>query len=185
MLVNYVKDLNTVEKFEFAASSLKEVLMMLKLRKGGEFTEKLMQTNYKFILFDSAGKLEPIGLIPEVLFSEIKDYDTLIIFPELKGEVSAAVVAGVIGVAATSATAVIVAAVINIVISIAISFIISLISPTPEFSSDPSQAQLKQSSLFNGAPLIREQGGSVPLVFGNPFAGGVLISSGVSTEDVI
>jgi len=185
MLVKYVKDLNTVEDFEFSVTNLKEVLMLLKVRKGAEFIEQFMQTKYKFILFDSTENLEPVSLVPEVLFSDIQDYDTILIFPETNGEVSAAMVAAALTISAESFTAAAIAFTINLAISLAVSFIISLISPTPEFSSDPSQAQLKQSNLFNGAPLIREQGGSVPLVFGNPFAGGVLISSGVSTEDVI
>jgi predicted phage tail protein len=42
-------------------------------------------------------------------------------------------------------------------------------------------AQTKQSSLFNGAPIIREQGGIVPLCYGEGFAGGVLISSSITS----
>ncbi|RKZ02641.1 hypothetical protein DRQ25_18440 [Candidatus Fermentibacteria bacterium] len=185
MLVNIVETLNEISSFELKATSIKEVLMLLKVAKGHEFTNNLITSNYKYILVDSSERLEPIGLLPEVIFTDLAGYDTLYIIKETAGE-GAIIVAAVLGttVAALSTTALIVAAVINIVISIAVGFLVSLLSPTPEFSSDPSQAQLKQSSLFNGAPLIREQGGSVPLVFGNPFAGGVLISSGVSTEDV-
>lgn len=188
MLVKLVHSLNEVEEITVAATNLKEILNYIKFSKGVEVTDKIVNGYYKYVLMDSAEQLEPVGLLSEVIFSEIEGYDTLLIIPEIQGE-GVAIVAFLAGITASavaaSVTLSIAAALINIVIAIAVSAIISLLSPTPEFSSDPSQAQLKQSSLFNGAPLIREQGGSVPLVYGNPFCGGVLISSGVSTEDII
>jgi len=189
MKVKVATSLRCVDEFEMEADNIKTILNYLKMVKGEEYTRKLMENNFKYILIDSHEKLQPVGLVPEVLFGEFAGYDTLYIIHEVCGEGTAIVIAlGVAGSVAGAVTAVgaVVAAIINIVISIAISFIISLLSPTPEFSSDPSQSvDRKQSSLFNGAPLIREQGGIVPIVLGNPFAGGVLISSGVSTEDTI
>jgi predicted phage tail protein len=68
-------------------------------------------------------------------------------------------------------------------ISTGLNMLMSALSPTPEFSQDPAAAQNK-SNLFNGAPIVRNQGGSVPLIFGNPYCGAVLISSGAFTEEV-
>jgi predicted phage tail protein len=86
--------------------------------------------------------------------------------------------------AETSIAVIALTALANIGVSMALNAVMSLLSPTPEFSSDPAFAQQKNSALFNGAPMIREQGGIVPLVLGNPFCGGVLISSGVTTEEI-
>lgn len=186
MLVKVAISLRNTEEFSIEASDLRSILNYLKYLKGPEYTKAIMDGNFKYVLMDSKNQIEPIGLLPEVLLSDFGDYDTLCIIHEVCGEGTAILLA--IGAAAYLGGAAfsIVAAVINIVISIAVSFIMSLLSPTPEFSSDPSLAvNNKQSSLFKGAPLIREQGGSVPIIFGNPFCGGVLISSGVSTEDVI
>lgn len=190
MKVKVAISLRQVEEFDIEATGIKTILNYLKMVKGAEYTTRLMEGGFKYVLADSNEKLEPIGLVPEVMFGEFLGYDTLYIIHEVCGEVTVAIVGGAVlgatGVVIGATTAFVLAAVINMVIAIAISFIISLLSPTPEFSSDPSQSvDRKQSSLFNGAPMIREQGGIVPIVLGNPFAGGVLISSGVTTEDII
>lgn len=191
MIIKIATSLQYTEDFSVDANDIRSILNYLKHVKGSEYVHAITQGQFKYVLMDSTEKLEPIGLMPEVIFSTFEGYDTLYIIHEVCGEGTAILVA--VG-AAASAAAVsasialsAIALIINVVISIAISFIINLLAPTPEFSSDPAQAQAnnKQSSLFNGAPLIREQGGIVPIIFGNPFCGGVLISSGVSTEDVI
>jgi predicted phage tail protein len=46
-------------------------------------------------------------------------------------------------------------------------------------------AQQYQSNLFNGAMLTKEQGGVCPLIFGQPYSSGVLISSAILTSDVV
>lgn len=187
MLVKIFKTLETFEDLEIEASTIKEILMHLKATKGVEFTDALITSKYKYVLIDSKDVLKPLGLKPEVIFTAIGDYDTLYILPEVLGAVTGLAVLAFAGTAGGFglATATVIAFAINVVAAIAIAAIVSLLVPTPEFGSDPSQAQTKQSALFNGAPLIREQGGSVPLVYGNPYAGGVLISSGVTTEDVL
>lgn len=185
MLVKLCYSLQRFEIIETPYNHLKEILSFLKLTKGKEFTDSLINTNYVYMLEDAEGTIIPLH--PEVILSELPKNSTLIALPEVLGHGTAIVIAlGIAGstAAAITVTGAIVAAIINIVISLAITFLISLLSPTPEFSDDPSQAQLKQSNLFNGAPMLRNQGGSVPIVYGNPFAGGVLISSGVSTEDI-
>lgn len=189
MKVNVVLSLRNVDKFEIDTTGIKNILSYIKNIKGETYINNLMEGNFKYILTDSTEKLKPIALMPEVIFSDFTGYDNIYIIHEICGEGTAILIA--IG-AASSATAIgasiplsIAALTINLAISIAISFVISLLSPTPEFSSDPGLVDRKQSNLFEGAPLIREQGGSVPIIFGKPFFGGVLISSGISTEDII
>ena len=197
MQVQVVQSLNNIDIFNFDVSNVKEVLMMLKHQKGQEYTDNIIKNKFKYVLLDSLGIEEPLALREEVIFSAIAPYDTICIIADIEGEVTVSVGVAIVGYLASASAATIatsaaltlatiaVTAAINIAIAFAVSFVISLLSPTPEFSSDPSQAQLKQSNLFNGAPLIREQGGIVPLIYGNPFCGGVLISSGLTTEETI
>ena len=198
MKVKVFEDLNSFEEFEFEVSTIKEILSGLKLHKGKEFTDKIIENNCKYILLPKDDEGKPVALVPDVVLADISEYETLLIIPEINGEVSAAVVAGALygagaAAAVTAGTATLtvtlvsyaVAAVINIAISMALNMIMSLLSPTKEFSpsSDPASGQKNNSNLFNGAPLIREQGGSVPLAFGEGFAGGVLISSSLTTVE--
>jgi predicted phage tail protein len=110
------------------------------------------------------------------------DYDNLIILQDVGGEIPVVAIAFITGLSATSFAAVALTAVVNIALSFALNGIMSLLSPTKQFSSDPS-AEQKSSNLFNGGVLTMEQGGIVPYLVGNCFTGGVVISAGVSTEE--
>jgi predicted phage tail protein len=181
------------EVFELFASNIKEVVSLLRLQKGDSFADELLNNNYKFVLADSAREDSFIALVPEVVFSSFEGFDTLLIVPEIEGEdpVSLGLAIGWaltdIGLATAGAfvlgNAFAVGLVAAMAISIGLNMLMSALSPTPEFSSDPA-AQQNKSNLFNGAPIVRNQGGSVPLIFGNPYCGAVLISSGAFTEEV-
>jgi predicted phage tail protein len=158
------------------------------LQKGDSFADELLNNNYKFVLADSTREDSFVALVPEVVFSSFEGFDTLLIVPEIEGNepisitVAAAAAMGLTGTAAMVA-AYVMTAVIYMAVSIGLNMLMSALSPTPEFSQDPAAAQNK-SNLFNGAPIVRNQGGSVPLIFGNPYCGAVLISSGAFTEEV-
>jgi predicted phage tail protein len=173
------------------ASNIKEVVSLLRLQKGDSFADELLNNNYKFVLADSTREDSFVALVPEVVFSSFEGFDTLLIVPEIEGKtgIELAGMAAVAG-ALASATGMSLATALFIVntitmmaISIGLNMLMSALSPTPEFSQDPAAAQNK-SNLFNGAPIVRNQGGSVPLIFGNPYCGAVLISSGAFTEEV-
>ena len=194
MLVKVFNSLDSFDSFELETNNIKQILNYIKNEKGKEYTDNIINNKFNYIIANTEGTNDPLMLLPEVILSDIKGYDVLFIIPDIEGEepVSATMVAAVLFTECTVAgmqIAAVIAFVANMAIMMAVSYavnaIMSLLSPTPEFSSDPSMAQEKQSNLFNGAPLIREQGGSVPLIFGNPFCGGVLISSGMHSEDVI
>jgi predicted phage tail protein len=194
MLVKVFNSLDSFDSFELETNNIKQILNYIKNEKGKEYTDNIIHNKFNYVIANTEGTNEPLMLLPEVILSDIKGYDVLFIIPDIEGEdpISATMVAAVLFAECTVVgmqIAAVIAFVANMAIMMAVSFavssIMSLLSPTPEFSSDPSMAQEKQSNLFNGAPLIREQGGSVPLIFGNPFCGGVLISSGMYSEDVI
>lgn len=182
------------ESFELHAGCLKEVLSLLQLQKGEEFVTSLGRENYKYILADSSNYENMIALTPEVIFSEFTGYDSLFITKDIEGEEPASfgiALATFLGEGAgTAATLTTLGSIIAytatfvalVAVSMAVSAVMSALSPTSEFSKDPSKQQ--ESNLFNSAPIVRNQGGSVPLIFGNPYCGAVLISSGLTTEEV-
>lgn len=179
--------------FELSANSLKEVLSLLKLQKGAEFVKQLMDDNYKFILSDSLNPEKTIALSDVVIFSEFTGYDTLFIMKDIQGDEPVSIGTWMavtlsswgFGTAAgfVLTNAAIFGSIALTAISIGLNMLMSALSPTPEFSQDPA-AQQNTSNLFNGAPIIRNQGGSMPLIFGNPYCGAVLISSGAFSEEL-
>jgi predicted phage tail protein len=183
MQIKFLGDLESFQDTELHIDNLRQLLAGLKHLYGQDLADKLISGQYRYVLVDSCNPDNSIAIHPELATMNFAQYDTLLIVPDVAGEVPAAAVAAVIGVSATSFTAIAVTAVINIALSFALNMIVNLLSPTPEFDKDPAAAQKLDSALFNGAPQIREQGGSVPLAYGRPHCGGVLISSGLSTEE--
>lgn len=180
MHIKFLGELEQYESKELFVENLKQVLMGIKHHYGQELADKLINDGYKYVLYDSKYPEKAISIHPQMATMNFAEYDTLLIVPDVGGDlpVLPALIAYV-GVVAAYAITIIV----NIALSIALSMILSLLSPTPEFEADPAAAQKLDSSLFNGAPNIREQGGSVPLAFGRPHCGGVLISTGISSEE--
>mgnify|MGYP006278604857 FL=1 len=193
MLVNVIIVGADNESYQLDASNLKDVLSLIKLQKGSEYIKMLMDEDYKFILSNSSNFEQSIALSPEVIFSDFEGYDTLFLLKDISGNdpvsvgsILLAAFTAVSGVAVTGIPVWVVGVLGSIAIAgmmMGLNMLMSALSPTPEFSKDPA-AQQNISNLFNGAPIIRNQGGSVPLIFGNPYAGAVLISSGAFSEEV-
>lgn len=180
------------ETFELYANSIREVLSLLQLQKGAEFINRIITEDYRFILLQSNDPEKAIALTPEVIFSDFSGFDTLVLIKDISGETGGEIIwayammalteLGVsAGAAAMIAEGIVIA--VGMAVTMGLGMLMQALSPTPEFSTDPAAAQNK-SNLFNGAPLIRNQGGIVPLVFGSPYCGAVLISSGIFSEEV-
>lgn len=203
MLVKVYTSANDCKELETSKSYIKEIFNELKQKFGEELTNELVYNKYYYFLLLNS---EVIAIKEELLDSELSGYDELVVVKDVEGALPAialvATYAG--GLAATGAgmlstalglgalssglaTGIIstVATIVEIGISMGISVGLNAIfSPDTSFKSDPSKSQGKQSKIFNNAPMVREQGGSVPVVYGNPYCGGVLISSSISSEDV-
>jgi predicted phage tail protein len=179
--------------FDVIANNLKEALSIIKLQKGADFVSKIMSEQYKFILMDTTNPERTIALNEDVLFADYDGYDVLILAKDIEGDepvsIGSLLLAGFTAVTGIAVTGIpvwvvgLIGAVAMMGVSMAISAVMQALSPTPEFSTDPAAKQ-NESNLFNGAPIIRNQGGSVPLIFGNPYCGAVLISSGAFSEEV-
>lgn len=183
MLVRCLGELDYLDPVELVVDDIRQLLAGVKHVYGQEIADKLYSNEHKYILANSKDENDVVALHPGLVTMNFAHYDRLFILPSIEGDVPAAIFLAIgfsafwAGVASFVAT---------VALSIALSAIMQLLSPTPSFSTDPSSAQTANklnSNLFNGAPNIREQGGSVPLVYGYPMMGGVLISAGISTEE--
>jgi len=187
MLVRIVRTLEDIEEINSAGTCLKEVLSLLPK----DTLEDLKEYTLHFILTDSTGTLDTVELNPDIADTSFKGYDTLHLIRDVEGEFTAAILASTIAGAGMVPAAglagigwTIGAMALNLALSLAVSAVIQALTPTQTFKGDASSLQ-NSPSLYNNAPLVREQGGSVPLICGEPFCGGVLISSSLSTSETV
>jgi predicted phage tail protein len=172
------------EKIEtdIVCKNIQSCLSLLKMQYGSELTDSIINEKYKFVIFKSSEPESAVALIPDMVVADFGEYDNLMILQDVGGEIPVVAVAFITGLSSTGFAAMALTAVVNIALSFALNGIMSLLSPTKQFSSDPS-AEQKSSNLFNGGVLTMEQGGIVPYLVGNCFTGGIVISAGVSTEE--
>lgn len=129
---------------------------------------------------------EAVSLYPGMLKSNIDSYDCLIIAEKLEGQALftslIASIAATLAVSTATATAIVTTAVVigSFVLSYALGQIMQALSPTAEVNGDASQ----KNYLFNGIPNVKEQGGSVPLFFGEAYFGGVIVGVVLDTLDM-
>lgn len=183
MQVIYYSD-NGVERFDVQVLNLVQLYDYLRVNKPALFKEvserKLCYTVYECV------KEKAYPILPTMLEYDISNYDVLVICPKISGDAmftttAAAVTAGIIAATAATTTAAVTAATIagyivaTIVVAglvIGLGMLVKALTPQNKIDSqDPSLV----SKLYNGVPNITEQGGSVPVVFGNCLFGGVRI----------
>jgi hypothetical protein len=177
--------LKTKEAFIFdKVNSLRGCLIALKKLKGAQYSDKLLYNHYKYILIDSTSKLKPLALRKELVSSILTPYDTILVLQDIEGNyLIAAAVAAYFAVSMMAAYAIM--AIVYIAVTLAVFFIMQALSPALSFDGDPAEVQHKESNLFGNVGIIREQGGIYPLIFGQPYSSGVLISSAILTSDMV
>lgn len=205
MLVRLHTSVNDFIDFDREFSDIREILNYVKHNHSVELSDTLLYENHIFI---GVSDTRSDYLTAETLATDLELYDSLYIVPVIEGEepitatialaasYAGGMVATGVGMLSASlgfgalsaglATGIIttVATVVEMGIYMGVSMGISaILAPDNSFGGDPAAAQ-KSSKMFNSATIIREQGGSVPLTYGNPFCGGVLISSGLTSADV-
>jgi predicted phage tail protein len=67
---------------------------------------------------------------------------------------------------------------------VALGGIAQMLSPTPTLTGGSASVDRKESFLFGSGENVTAQGGPVPVVFGEFVTGSVVISSGLSTEEM-
>jgi predicted phage tail protein len=68
--------------------------------------------------------------------------------------------------------------------AVALGGVAQMLSPTPSLAGGSASQDRKESFLFGSAENVTAQGGPVPLVFGEFVTGSVVISAGLSTEEI-
>lgn len=170
--------------FELQSTDLRQLLSELTYRLGDERTQILYKTPMYYVLGKRTSN-ELLLVNPKFPLFDFGQYDVLHFVPEVSGDIPVPVIVAAlayIGATVPAWAAKLITIIVNTVLMVAVGAVVNLLSQTPEFSSDPAQAQLQKSSLFNGVRQTNEQGGPVPLVYGQPFMSGVPISIGLYNE---
>lgn len=187
MLVKFFGQFENQPEIELEAENFQQLLAGLQYRLGAKTMAELSATKVYWLLGKGSDKEDLLVLRPDLQIFNFGCYDTLYIIPEVSGDIPVPLL--LIGLLAsatgmsTATAGLVLAAIGNMLIATAISAVVQLLSPTPEFKVDPSEAQNNKSSLFNGAEPVLEQGGSVPLIYGEAYCTGVLISSALYNEE--
>lgn len=182
---------NYKEEFEVDITNLYQLKDYLANNKPYLWNE-IKDKSLAYGVFDNTKQLKEQILLPNMVATDISSYSTLIITEKVEGAfiITAIAIMATYAVAASIAltgVALFSAAAAMWVIGIAIVYgigqLIQMLSPTQKLDRDPSANQ--KNLLFNGIPNTKEQGGSVPLIFGECYFGGVQIGVKLSTVDYI
>jgi predicted phage tail protein len=160
MKIKFLGYLHTIcEDFDFDCSNIGSVLSAIKFKYGEPIADLIFTGKYGYVLTKNN---QSYGLRPEVIGTDLSEFEEIYIVPEIAGETGVEI-------------AMIVIAVVMVVVAVVMAL---TMNTNREIVDDPAMT----SNLFSNSPLIRDQGGIVPLVYGNPYCGGVLISSGLYTK---
>lgn len=179
---------NYKEEFDIEVSNLyqlKDYLVNNKKYLWDEIKDKQLC----YAIFDDTNTLKEQILFPSMLGTDITAYSTLVITEKVDGEFIATIAflatyavwasIAIFGTALFSGAAAM--WVIGLALVIGFGMLMQMLVPTPNMgNNDPSK---KKDLMFNGIPNISEQGGSIPLIFGECLFGGVLIGNTLSTVD--
>lgn len=198
MLVKYYADLTygKVSEVDLTCSNAIEALALLASVIEPEFAENFATNKYYIILQMQDDTL--LQLTDTMIGAEFNEnVKALLVVPEIEGDFDpiTAIIASAAGVTMTTASGALIwsaatiavyaaAAVVMVGISYGLSMLMQALSPSQSYSNNTNPARTKASNLFNSRNMVRNQGGSVPVIFGNPHCSGVLIASGLTTEAI-
>ena len=168
------------ESFEANIPNLVQLYDYLRVNKPKIF-KAVSTKELCYSLYDE-NKEKAFPILPTMLDFDFSEYPILVICPKLEGEalfttIAATVTAAVAAIGATAFVATVVGYAVATIVTIGLVIGLGMLikSLTPQNKLDNNQDPSQLSKLFNGVPTITEQGGSVPVVFGNCLFGGVRI----------
>jgi len=180
---------NYREEFDIEISNLYQLKDFLVTNKKYLWDE-IKDKQLCYAIFDDTNTLKEQLLFPSMLGTDITHYSTLIITEKVDGEFIITAIAFIATYAVAASIALTGIAlfsvasamwVIGLALVIGLGMLMQMLVPTPNMgNNDPSK---KKDLMFNGIPNISEQGGSVPLIFGECLFGGVLIGNTLTTVD--
>lgn len=134
-----------------------------------------------FVTTDGTG--EPTALTQEDLALTLGSATDIHIIPEVEG----AGFGGELILAAWAAgnyVAVATYIAVNIAIAVVTGMVISALAPSPDMGGGAAKADEKPSFIYNGAVNVIEQGYAIPLVYGTHMTGSIVVSAGITVEDI-
>lgn len=173
-VIFYDKDL--ADSFDANIPNLVQLYDFLRVNKPAIY-KMVSLRNYSYTVYKKdCDRAYPI--LPEMVQSDLSEFDCLVIMMPVQGEIGITTIASaIISAAAITSTWAVVAVYAVVTIAVigavyALGMLIRSLTPNQKITGkDPTEV----SKLFNGVPNITEQGGSVPIVYGNCLFGGVRI----------
>lgn len=171
------------EPLELAVQDSQEVFSALKscFPKFKEFMWE--HPNFHLVLSDK-NISNPRPIHPEFFNSPFIGCEEIHVIPSTEGGY-AVLAEYLVELGMSYATAVTVATiVINVAVSIVISAVSNMLAPQTKTDGTSEGADQRPSFLYNGPQNVTEQGYQVPIVYGTHMTGSVVVSAGVTVEQI-
>lgn len=156
---------------------------------------------FKQVMHDMAEKNQNLSIVcengnvetaysikPETMNMKFGKTQNVHIVADVEGAgIEAAVAAFYVYLGASAAVAATLATItINIAVSVVLGAVAQALAPSPDTSGNGNEkADQRASLIFNGPVNTVAQGGCIPLVYGECLTGSVVISAGVSVEELV
>lgn len=171
----------TSEPIEYAADDLRDVLSMLKSRFP-EFKPFLSEHPDFYVVLTDKDKQNPRQVHPEFAATPFQDVEEVHLIPAQQGAgIEAALIAW--GFSAMAAS-IISTVVVNLAIGLVMGAVSRMLAPKPDTSKGSERPDEQPSYLYNGPENVIEQGYQVPVVYGTAMTGSVVVSAGISVEQI-
>lgn len=175
------------EPLELAVQDSQEVFSALKSRFP-RFKEFMWEHPTFHIILTDKDRANPRAIHPEFFKSPFIKCEEIHLFPAVDGagvEI-AAYLAGVLEAwgASAAVAAVVATIVVNVAISLVIGAITNMLAPQTKTDGTSESASERPSFLYNGPVNVTEQGYQVPIVYGTHMTGSVVVSAGVTVEQI-
>ena len=176
---------NKRREYKLTFTCFKGLFNLLKLCESADFVQDIIANSYTYLI-KNREEVAFIVLTEEMLELHFNNEMDFILVENISGSIGVDTIAEMLGTTMASATTAEVAGIyaasmlVNAAVSIGINLLGNLLTPNKSF--DPTTIDyLMRSNLFTGAQLVQAQGGAVPLVYGQAYCGGTLISSASTT----
>lgn len=150
--------------------------------------KQLAKQHPEWVIVLADSKRENFKAITPELVNFPLDHTATDVFiaPRIEGAgIEAALTSWIVSVGASQTVAAVLASiVVNLAVSFAIGLVSQMLAPSPTTSEGSARPDENPSFLFNGAVNVVEQGYPVPLVYGKHMVGSVVVSAGISVEDI-
>ena len=162
--------------FDTPAQALAALLFLLPDFK------KVISEVKNFALVARGGECQAVEL-GTINFPLSEKMDELHIFPTTEGAGVETITAIAAALSVSTLTATVIYVAINIAIAFAVGAIIQSLAPSAD-ATEVTRAEERPSFIYNGALNSAAQGAAIPLVYGTHMTGSLVISRGVTVEEL-